>query len=113
MLGMHLGSELALTGRTLTAEQLKHHGFCRVSTSQDSLIDEALKTAEEIAAQSPDAVIVTRAALRDAWEHGSVERSSQLIEQRYRSALLQGENLQIGLEAFAGKKQPKWIPSHL
>jgi enoyl-CoA hydratase/carnithine racemase len=110
-LGMHKASELALTGRTLKAEQLQQLGFLTVAASPDSLIDEAVQLATEIASQSPDAVIVTRAALRDAWESASVERSSQLIEGRYKKDLLQGENLQIGLRAFAQKKQPKFIPS--
>lgn len=103
---MQLGSELALTGRTLTAEELGHFGFLRVAKSQDSLLEEAIQTANEIASQSPDAVIVTRAALRDSWETASVERSSQLIEQRYKKALLEGNNLKIDLEAFAKKEKP-------
>ncbi|VUC27569.1 unnamed protein product [Clonostachys rosea] len=113
VLGMQLASELALTGRTLTAEELKQFGFLRVSKNQDSLLDEALQTAQEIASQSPDAVIVTRAALRDSWETASVERSCQLIEERYKKALLEGRNLKIGLEAFAQKGKPKWVPSQL
>ncbi|CAI6091282.1 unnamed protein product [Clonostachys chloroleuca] len=106
VLGMQLASELALTGRTLTAEELGHFGFLRVAKSQDSLLEEAIQTANEIASQSPDAVIVTRAALRDSWETASVERSSQLIEQRYKKALLEGNNLKVGLEAFAKKEKP-------
>ncbi|CAH0054924.1 unnamed protein product [Clonostachys solani] len=113
VLGMQLASELALTGKTLTAEELRHFGFLRVAQSQDSLLEEAIQTAQDIASQSPDAVIVTRAALRDSWETASVERSSQLIEQRYKKALLEGKNLKIGLEAFARKEKPNWVPSQL
>lgn len=76
-------------------------------------MDEALALAEEIASLSPDAVIVSRAGVREAWETGSVERAAQKTQEKYAQKLLEGENMRIGLEAFAKKQKPKWVPSKL
>lgn len=112
--GMQRASELALTARRMQAPEAQQLGFVSViSKTHDSVIDEALTVAKKIASLNPDAIIVTRAGLRDSWEHGSVERASQMTAERYGRALAQSENMKIGLEAFAAKKQPKWVPAKL
>jgi enoyl-CoA hydratase/carnithine racemase len=111
--GMQLAGDIALTGRLLSAEELKQFGFLRVSSSPESLQKEALQIARDIADQSPDGIIVTRAGLRQAWETASVERAAQLIDERYHRALMEGENMRIGVEAFAKKQKPVWVPSKL
>lgn len=111
--GMQLASDIALTGRVLRPDELKNYGFLRISSTPASLIQETIDLAREIVKHSPDSILVTRAALREAWETASVERSAQLIEDRYSKALLEGENTRIGLEAFAKKQEPKWVASKL
>lgn len=111
--GMQLAGEMALAGRTFTAAELKHYGALRVASSPESLISEALQLAGELASMSPDAIIVSRAGLREAWETGSVERAAQLTDEKYNAALLAGDNVRIGLEAFAKKQKPVWVPSQL
>ncbi|KAF4126523.1 1,4-Dihydroxy-2-naphthoyl-CoA synthase [Geosmithia morbida] len=111
--GMHTASEIAMTGRILSAQEMERHGLARVAKSPDTLIDEAFELASSIVAQSPDAIIVTRAGLRQAWETGSVERAFQLVDERYGKGLFEGDNLKIGLSAFAEKKKPEWVPSKL
>lgn len=110
---MQLAGEIALAGRILTAQELQTLGFCRVSATQASLVDEAVALANDVASQSPDALIVTRAGLRQAWETGSVERATQLTDERYSRALLEGDNMKIGTAAFAKKQEPQWVPSKL
>lgn len=113
-IGLPLASEMALTGRPITAQRAKELNLVnRIAPSQDRVVDEALKLANEIAAISPDAAIVTRAALKEAWEHGSVERATQLVIERYERALNGGENALEGLKAFAEKRKPNWKPSKL
>ncbi|GJN76813.1 hypothetical protein PLIIFM63780_000300 [Purpureocillium lilacinum] len=111
--GMQKASEIVLAGRTLTAEEAKDLGFCRVSASPDSLLDEAVTLAKEVADMSPDAVVVSRAGLRETWETASVDRSAQLVSDRYAKGILEGENLRIGLTAFVTKSKPEWVPSKL
>lgn len=111
---MPLASELALTGRHMSAQEAKSIGAINIiSSSPDSVVDEAVALAGKIADQSPDAVIVTRAGLRESWETASVERASQNTAERYQRALMTGENTKIGLMAFAQKKKPQWVGSKL
>ena len=113
-IGLPLASEMALTGRPITAQRAKELNLVnRIAPSQGTVVEEALKLANEIAAISPDAAIVTRAALKEAWEHGSVERATQLVIERYERALNGGENALEGLKAFAEKRKPDWKPSKL
>jgi enoyl-CoA hydratase/carnithine racemase len=112
--GLQIASEVAMTGRRLTAkEALDFHLINKVSKTQESVINEAVEMANKIAALSPDAIIITRAGLREAWETGSVERAAQRTSDRYDRALFEGPNMKIGLDAFAAKKKPQWVPSKL
>jgi enoyl-CoA hydratase/carnithine racemase len=112
--GLTLASEVALTGRRLSAQEALQHGIVnKVSRTHGSVVEEAVAMAASIGELSPDAVIVTRHGLRVALETGSVERASQLTAERYGRALFEGENIRIGLMAFAQKKKPDWVPSKL
>ena len=112
--GLPLASEIAMTGRFLSAnEALKFNLVNKVSASLGSVVDEAVQMAQKVAGISPDAIIVTRAALREAWENGSVERAYQISDERWRDGLFAGENSKEGLKAFKEKREPKWVPSKL
>lgn len=112
--GLQIASEIALTGRKLSAEEAKSFNLInRVSKTPESLIEEAIDFAKQIASISPDAILVTRQGLREAWETASVERATQITADRWTEKLMGSENTRIGLAAFAGKKQPKWVPSKL
>jgi len=112
--GMQVASEIALTGRRLTAEEaLKHNLINKISKTHESVIDESVEMGKKISLLSPDAVIVTRAGLRETWETASVERGVQIVSDRFDRQIFEGENMKIGLEAFAMKKKPQWVPSKL
>lgn len=112
--GLPLASEIALTGRFLSAkEALQYQLINKVSSSPESVVDEAVKLAEKVGDISPDAAIVTRAGLREAWETSSVERATQLTHERFHGPLMAGENGKEGLSAFAEKRKPVWKASKL
>ena len=112
--GLPIASEMAMTGKPITAQRAKELNLVnRISSSKENVVEEALKLANDIAAISPDAAIVTRAALREAWETGSVERATQLVIDRYNHGLNSSENALEGLKAFAEKRKPNWRPSKL
>jgi enoyl-CoA hydratase/carnithine racemase len=112
--GLQIASEIALTGRRLSAQEAKSYGLInRISKSQDSLLQEAVELAQQIVAISPDAIFVTRQGLREAWETASVERAAQVTAERWTEKLMTSENTRIGLAAFAAKENPKWAPSKL
>ncbi|KAE9978141.1 hypothetical protein EG327_007508 [Venturia inaequalis] len=114
IVGLPIASEIAMTGRTLTAaEALKYNVINRVSKTHESCVDEAVALAASIGELSPDAVIITRSGLKESLEVGSVERASQLTAEKFGRKLIEGENMGIGLAAFAQKKKPVWVPSKL
>lgn len=63
MAGHGLASDMALTGRVLTAEEALLHGIVSRVVAPESLDDEALALAHEIARRSPLAVKFSRAVL--------------------------------------------------
>lgn len=112
--GLPIASEIAMTGRTLSAQEaLQYQLINKISKSRESVVDEAIELASKCASISPDAIIVTRTALREAWETGSVERAFQLTHDRMSEKLHTGENAKEGLAAFAQKRKPNWRPSKL
>ncbi|KAH8760620.1 enoyl-CoA hydratase-like protein [Hyaloscypha sp. PMI_1271] len=111
---LQIASEIAMTGRRLTAQEaLDFHLINKISKNQETVLDEAVEMANKIASLSPDAIIVTRAGLREAWEEGSVERGVQRVGERFERGLFEGENIRIWIEAFAGKKKPVWVASKI
>lgn len=111
IVGYPLATELALTARRVTAQEaLDYRLINRISPSP---VEECLALAGEIAKWSPDAIIVTRHGLREAWETDSVERATTRTREEFGSRLMRGENFKIGVEAFTKKMKPKWVPSRL
>ncbi|ODM14600.1 hypothetical protein SI65_09945 [Aspergillus cristatus] len=109
--GLPLASELALTARRLSAQEaLDYRLINRIS---ESPVEECVKLAETMEKFSPDAVIVTRQGLREAWETGSVEEAGRRTKQEYGEKLFRGENFRIGVQAFAKKEKPRWVASKL
>ncbi|KAG5952885.1 hypothetical protein E4U53_007645 [Claviceps sorghi] len=111
--GMQMASEIALAGKVLSANEAQNHGFCRVSASAEAMIQDAISLATNVASMSPDAIVVSRAGLREVWETASVERAAQVVQERYAKGLLEGDNLRIGLMAFVAKVNPEFGPSKL
>ncbi|KAJ5780082.1 hypothetical protein N7457_005242 [Penicillium paradoxum] len=114
IVGLQLASEIAMTGRKLTArEALEYRLINRVSQSSQSVVDECLDLASQITNFSPDGIIVTRQGLREAWDNASVEHATSRTRHEYINRLVAGENFKIGVQAFANKTKPKWAPSRL
>ncbi|PGH21347.1 hypothetical protein AJ80_03398 [Polytolypa hystricis UAMH7299] len=112
--GLQIASEIALTGRAISAQQAKEWLIVnRISKTHESLLEEALGLANEVAQLSPDALIVTKAGLREAWEVGNVTTAVGNVRDRYEEKLMVGENLLEGLAAFREKRSPKWVKSSL
>lgn len=114
IVGRPIASDIALTGRPISAQRAYELNIVnRISSSRETVVEEAVKLANEVASISPDAAIVTRASLRDGLENASPERATQLTLERYNDALQKGENAMEGLMAFAQKRKPNWKPSKL
>ncbi|KAK4936921.1 hypothetical protein LTR10_022299 [Elasticomyces elasticus] len=112
-LGLQRASEFALTGRNISAQEAYDWGIVNRLVEKDQVLPEAIKLAESIAVNSPDAIICTRAGLREGWETASVERAVELTLEREFAELQRGENILEGLKAFSEKRQPRWKASRL
>lgn len=105
---------MSMTARRLSAQEaLNYNLINKISKSPESVVDEAVALAARIGSFSPDAIIVTRQGLREAWESPSVEQATSKVRQEYIHRLREGENFKIGVGAFATKTKPTWVPSRL
>ncbi|KAJ5151017.1 uncharacterized protein N7482_010269 [Penicillium canariense] len=121
-IGRPRATELALTGKTITAAEAKEWGLINAVTedgpSDGDVLDRpvvksALEYAASIIENSPDSVIISRAGILSGWEDGSAENGARLLSENWEPALNEGENLREGLQAFAEKRAPKWVDSKL
>ncbi|KXH28975.1 carnitinyl-CoA dehydratase [Colletotrichum simmondsii] len=112
LFGNHRTMDLILTGRTLSVEEAHNWGLVKEIVPQERLLERALDYASEIAALSPDSVIISRLAAREAWETG-VSRATMRGQELWAEAMLRSKNATEGLAAYREKRDPKWFPSHL
>lgn len=109
--GMQAASDIALTGRRISAQEALDLRL--ITAISESPLDDTIAKAKQIASISPDGIIVTRAALREAWETASVERAFQITHDEFYETLMKSDNSQEGLAAFREKRKPKWTGSKL
>jgi enoyl-CoA hydratase/carnithine racemase len=112
--GLQIASEIAMTNRRLSAQEAQSYLVVnKVSKTPESVVDDAVEMAVRISNLSPDAIIVSRHGIREAWENPSVEGATTRTYQEFSEKLFEGENFGIGVNAFASKMKPKWVPSKL
>lgn len=121
-LGRPRAMELALTGRTVAAAEMKEWGMVNAVTDDAPadadilarpVVKKALDYAEQISSNSPDSVIVSRAGIITGWEDGSAEHGSTSIVEVWQRRLNEGENIHEGVRAFVEKRSPRWVGSKL
>jgi enoyl-CoA hydratase/carnithine racemase len=119
--GRQRGMEMALTGRTLSAQEAEKWGLvnrvvssARAGEGPDSeVVKEAIRMAEMIAENSPDSVIVSREGIKLGWEGVGAEEGTRILEREWYPRMDRGENMKEGVRAFVEKRRPKWVPSKL
>lgn len=121
-IGRPRATELALTGKSITAAEAREWGLIN-SVTEDAagdvdilerpVVKAALDLAASIVDNSPDSVIISRAGIVAGYEDGSSENASRLLSENWGSALDEGENLHEGVLAFAEKRSPRWVDSKL
>lgn len=111
-MGLQRATEFALTGRNASAQEMREWGVVNKIVPKDQVVAEAVKYADTIAKNSPDAIICTRAGLREGWQ-SVVEEAVETTLTREFALLQQGENIKEGLLAFSEKREPQWKASKL
>jgi enoyl-CoA hydratase/carnithine racemase len=95
-IGLQRATEMVLTGRKVTAQEALSWGLVNAVVPKSEVVIEAISYATAIAANSPDAVICSRAGLRQGWETAAVERAVDITLEREFSQLQKGENIKEG-----------------
>ena len=111
--GKQRAMEMALTGRTLKAEEAKEWGLVNKVVEAHELLDEAIRWAEDIAGNSPDSVIVSREGIKMGWNGSGAQEGTDILRSEWYSRMEGGENMLEGVRAFVEKRKPKWVDSKL
>ena len=98
--------EMCLTGRMMGAEEAERSGLVAKVVPAGELIDEALKTAEAIAAMPPVAAVAVKEMVNAAFEMPLAQ--GLRFERRLFHGLFGTEDQKEGMAAFAEKRPGNW-----
>lgn len=103
-IGKAKAMELCLTGRTFTSEEAEKAGLVARIIADDDLLDEALKTATQIANYSLPVTMLIKEAINQAQANNLA--SGLLFERRNFHASFALADRKEGMSAFLEKRQP-------
>ena len=98
--------EMILSGRMIDAAEAERCGLVSRIVANDKLLEEALKLADKIAAQSRPAVLAAKEAVNRAFESSLAE--GVRFERRLFHALFSTEDQKEGMAAFVEKRKPQF-----
>jgi len=98
--------DLCLTARMMDAEEAERAGLVSRVVPADSLLDEAIKVAATIAANSLPSVMMLKEAINRAYETPLSE--GLLFERRLFHSLFATEDQKEGMAAFVEKRKPSF-----
>jgi enoyl-CoA hydratase len=98
--------EMVLTGRMIGAEEAERSGLVARVVAADALLDEAMATAEAIAAMAPLAAIANKEMVNTAFETPLTQGIA--FERRLFHGLFGTEDQKEGMAAFVAKRPADW-----
>ena len=98
--------EMNLTGIPITAQEALSHGLVSKVFPVDSVVDEAVKTADVIAGHSKLIVQMAREATNASFESNLAEGLK--TERRLFHATFSTQDRKEGMTAFVEKRKPQW-----
>lgn len=96
--------EMVLTGKFITAEEALNAGLINKVVPEEVYMDEALKLAKEISAQSPIAIRLAKESVLKAFETGLQE--GLYFERKNFYMCFASEDQKEGMQAFIEKRKP-------
>jgi enoyl-CoA hydratase len=98
--------EMVLSGRMIDAAEAERSGLVSRVVANDKLLEEAMKLADKIAAQSRPAVLAAKEAVNRAFE--SMLAEGVRFERRLFYAMFATEDQKEGMAAFVEKRKPQF-----
>ena len=98
--------EMCLTGRMMDAEEAERSGLVARVVPAETLVDEAMKTAKEIAGMAPLAAIANKEMVNAAFEMGLGQGIN--FERRLFHGLFGTQDQKEGMTAFVEKRPGNW-----
>lgn len=111
--GRPRASEIALLGRMYTAQQMLDWAVINKVVPEGEVVNEAVRWAVELAGNSPDSVIVSRAGLMGGWDGEDPQSSTKRVDQGIYQGLDGGENMKEGVLSFVERRKAVWKNSKL
>jgi enoyl-CoA hydratase len=103
LIGPARTKELIYTARMIEAEEAKAIGLVNHIVEPEALLDRAQELAEQIAANAPLTIQVTKESIRQVLLHRRPPKSEELILKCYMS-----DDFKEGVSAFLEKRKPQW-----
>ncbi|KAI8953619.1 enoyl-hydratase [Xylaria longipes] len=112
--GRQRASEMALSGKSYPASEMRGWGLVNeVVDDGKDVVEAAVRWAQRIAANSPDAVIVSREGLKLGWEGVGPQQGTDIIMKGWYARIEGGENFVEGVKSFNERREPVWKDSKL
>ena len=105
-IGKSKAMEMCLTGRMMDAEEAERSNLVARVVPHDQLLDEAMKTAKQIASMPPMAAIANKEMVNAAFETGLDQ--GLIVERRIFQILAASEDKSEGMAAFVEKREGQW-----
>lgn len=103
--------ELTYTGRNFTPKEALQHGFINgIYTDKEAMLDDVMRIAAQIAANSPVAVTGSKAMLNYARDHTVADSLNYMAT--WQSGMLQMPDIQTALHAEKTKTPPVYAELH-
>ncbi|MAF94939.1 MAG: enoyl-CoA hydratase [Rhodospirillaceae bacterium] len=104
--GKSKAMEMCLTGRMMDSEEAERSGLVSRVVPAAELMDEAMKTAQQVAAMSRPAAMMVKESINRAYETTLAE--GVRFERRLFHSAFATEDQKEGMQAFTEKRKPGW-----